>query len=79
MNDNGNILARNILCMSEDFSVYVTYKYYCVRMVNGKKSAPTVPNNIHRLYGLHVSLSLSFKVDGVMQGVFSINIKKVGL
>jgi hypothetical protein len=48
-------------------------------MVNGKheKSAQTVPNNIHRLHGFHVSLS--FKVDGVMQGVFGINIKRVGL
>jgi hypothetical protein len=44
-------------------------------MVNGKheKSAQTVPNNIHRPHGFHVSLS--FKNDGVMQGVLSINIE----
>jgi hypothetical protein len=49
-------------------------------MVNGKYeqiALQTVPNNIHRLHGFHVSLS--FTVDVVMQGVFSINIKRVGL
>jgi hypothetical protein len=39
---------------------------------------------VHRLYqtttaGSKASMSLSFKVDGMMQGVFSINIKRVGL
>jgi hypothetical protein len=48
-------------------------------MVNGKheKNAQTLLNNIHRLLGFHVSQP--FKVDRVMQGVFSINIKRVGL
>jgi hypothetical protein len=27
VNDNGNILSRNILCVKENFNVYVTYKY----------------------------------------------------
>jgi hypothetical protein len=41
---------------------------------------------VHRLYQItskgsmvSTSLSLSFKVDGVMQGEFIINIKRVGL